>query len=338
MKIIQNIPDIELCNITEYTGPEIAIVLTTPKAESMVGLFLKKINVKTIIYIQSSEKKEVDKIANRNIKAEIVYAIGGGRVMDIGRYLASCWGLKIICIPTIISSDAFLVNCTGLRENGCVTYVPSKRADRVLLDWGLLKKVSLKYHLSGCGDILSIYTGVYDWKYANKRGIVSPDESYSRSVAIMAKGILDSLLSETEEIRKGTKKGLETLITCLGMEVELCNFYGNSRPEEGGEHFFAYCIENKTSHFLHGEIVGLGILITSFLQERNWRKIKDFMDEVNLNYKPAVINKQVVLATLQEIKNYVKKHKLRYTIYNEFDYRVKKSKIDKFLNILGIKD
>lgn len=338
MKIIQNIPDIEWCNLTEYTGSEIAIILTTPKVESMVNHFLKKINVKTVIYIQSSEKKKVDKIASRNIKAEIVYAIGGGRVMDIGRYLASCWGLRIICIPTIISSDAFLVNCTGLRENGCVTYVPSKRADRVLLDWGLLKKVPLKYHLSGCGDVLSIYTGVYDWYLANRNKHGTKNEKYSASVANIAESILESLLLEKVEIGKGTRKGLETILRALILEVTLCNTYGHSRLEEGGEHFFAYCIENKTSHFLHGEIVGLGILITSFLQERNWRKIKDFMDEVNLNYKPTVINKQVVLATLQEIKNYVKKHKLRYSIYNEFDYRAKKSKIDKFLNILGIKD
>lgn len=338
MKTINHLPIIEWVNLKKFEDTRNAVLFTSPSAEKECETFLKGINFTRKIYIQTADRLSVERLAKEQLSADVGYAIGGGRVIDVARFLAHRWKLKIVCIPTIISSDAFLVDCTGLRENGCVTYVQSKKADKVLLDWELLKKVPLKYHLSGCGDVLSIYTGVYDWEHTNKRVIASPGKSYSRSIAIMARGILDSLLSETEEIKNGTKKGLETLITCLGMEVTLCNFYGNSRPEEGGEHFFAYCIENKTSPFLHGEIVGLGILITSFLQERNWRKIKDFMDEVNFNYKPTVINKQVVLATLQEIKNYVKKHQLPYSIYNEFNYKDKKSKIEKFLNILKIKN
>lgn len=338
MKTINHLPRIEWIDLKKFEDTRNVILFTSPSAEKECATYLRGINFTRKIYIQTADRLSVEKLAKEQVFTEVAYAVGGGRTIDVARFLAKELGLEIICIPTIISSDAFLVDCTGLRENGCVTYVPSKRADRILLDWELLKKVPLKYHLSGCGDVLSIYTGIYDWEYANKQRVARQDELFSSSVSTMAKGILNSLLLEAKEIKDGTRKGIETIVTCLGMEVALCHFYGNSRPEEGGEHFFAYCIENKTSHFLHGEIVGLGILITSFLQERNWRKIKDFMDEVNLNYKPTVINKQVVLATLQEIKNYVKKHKLPYSIYNEFNYKDKKSEIEKFLNILKIKN
>ncbi|MBU0999990.1 iron-containing alcohol dehydrogenase [Patescibacteria group bacterium] len=330
-KTVYSLPELEWCDLTRYNDQQPAIVLTTPHAKIAAEYFLKQINLKEIIYVQSSQKVDVNQITAKYVKAQVVYAIGGGRVIDIGRYLASRWGLKIICIPTIISSDAFLVDCTGIRENGCVTYVPSKKADRILLDWELLKKVPLKYHLSGCGDVLSIYTGVYDWKYVNKLGIASSDESYSQSVAITAKGILDSLLSETEEIKKGTKKGLEILITCLGMEVTLCNFFGNSRPEEGGEHFFTYCIENKIPRFLHGEMVCFGVLITSFLQKQPWRPLKKFMDTVGINYKPDGLTLEIILETLEEISDYVKIHNLRFSVYNNFLFKDYENKTKSFL-------
>ena len=338
MKTINHLPKIEWIDLKKFEDSRNAVLFTSPSAEKECGAYLRGINFTGKIYIQTADKASVERLTKEQISADVGYAIGGGRVIDVAKFLAKEWGLEIICVPTIISSDAFLVDCTGLRENGCVTYIPSKKADRVLLDWKLLKKTPLKYHLSGCGDVLSIYTGVHDWQYANKQGIVSPDESYSQSVAVMAKGILEGLFSEAEEIRRGTRKGLETIITCLGMEVELCNFYGNSRPEEGGEHFFAYCIENRTKHFLHGEIVSLGVLITAFLQNSDWRKVKEFLDGVNLDYKPNVINKQIVHDTLQQMKNYVKKHKLPYSIYNEFNYEARKDAIDNFLDILKIKD
>jgi len=86
------------------------------------------------------EAQEVEIYIDGSLNAEETIFLFGKILSK--RYLKR---LEIICVPTIISSDAFLVDCTGLRENGCVTYIPSKKADRVLLDWKLLKKTPLKY-------------------------------------------------------------------------------------------------------------------------------------------------------------------------------------------------
>lgn len=331
MKTINHSSKIEWIDLKKFEDTRNAVLFTSPSAEKECRAYLKGINFTRKIYIQTADKAFVERLTKEQMSADVGYAIGGGRVIDVSRFLAHRWKLEIVCIPTIISSDAFLVDSTGLRENGCVAYIPSKAADRVLLDWTLLKQAPLKYHLSGCGDVLSIYTGLYDWACANKHGIASPDESYYRPVGLMANGILKGLLSDAEEIRRGTRKGLETIITCLGMEVELCNFYGNSRPEEGGEHFFTYCIENKVPHFLHGEMVSFGVLITSFLQEQPWRLLKKFMDTVGINYKPDGLTPEIILETLKEISDYVKIHNLRWSVYNCFSFRDQKDKIRSFL-------
>jgi len=336
MERVNNLPTIEWLDLQQYKDNRNAVLFTNPSAEKESNSHLGGLNIINKIYIQTADKMSIEKLAKKQVPAEVAYAVGGGRTIDVARFLAKEWGLEIICIPTIISSDAFLVDCTGLRENGCVTYAPSKKADKVLLDWELLQKTPLKYHLSGCGDVLSIYTGLYDWKYANKQGVARPDESYSPSVATIAKGILDSLLLDTKEIKNGTKKGMETIVTCLGMEVTLCNFYGNSRPEEGGEHFFTYCIENKVPHFLHGEMVSFGVLITASIQNQDWEKIKSFLGDVGLNYIPDGLTKAAVVNTLRELPGYVSNHKLRYSVYNNFNYKKNKARIDQFLEKVGL--
>ncbi|MFA5895071.1 MAG: iron-containing alcohol dehydrogenase [Candidatus Shapirobacteria bacterium] len=285
-------------------------------------------NPKTLS-ITSSTKADADSVLDQLDDCEVIYAVGSGRTIDVARYLASQKNKEIICVPTMISSDAFLVNCTGLRENQGVTYYQSKAADMVILDWNLLGKIDKKYNIGGCGDVLSIYTGLWDWKHF--------DDNFSESVAITAQGILDGMMSEVDEIAEGSQKGLEAIINALVMEVELCYLYGNSRPEEGAEHFFAYCVESKVEHFLHGEMVGFGILLGAFIQGQDVANMRAFMDKVGLNYRPNGLTKDIVVETLKELPTYVKNHNLVKSVYNEFNYETNKNEINSFIDSILIK-
>jgi len=140
------------------------------------------------------------------------------------------------------------------------------------------------------------------------------------------------MMSEVDEIATGTKKGLEAIINALVMEVELCYLYGNSRPEEGAEHFFAYCVESKVEHFLHGEMVGFGILLGAFIQGQEVANMRAFMDKINLNYRPSGLTKEIVIETLKELPTYVKDHNLVTSVYNNFDYQSNKVKVDSFID------
>src|SRR3989338_2522474 len=330
MKTINHLPKIEWIDLKKFEDSRNAVLFTSPSAEKECGAYLRGINFTGKIYIQTADKASVERLTKEQISADVGYAIGGGRVIDVARFLAHKWKLEIVCIPTIISSDAFLVDCTGLRENGCVTYVPSKLANKVILDWEILKNTPARFHLSGCGDVLSIYTALFDWKYASVNHI----EEYNKGVAAMADGILNGMLSQAYEIKNEERKGLEAIITALCMEVTLCNLHGNSRSEEGGEHFFTYCIENNMQHFLHGEMVAFGTLLTACIQGQNIHQIKDFMDVVRLNYKPEGLTRNIVIKTLKELPSYVKKHKLSYSIYNNFTF--KKDEIEDILDKIGL--
>lgn len=335
---VSNLPPIVWKSVRSIEDQRSATLITSPSALAATEDLLTGIHPVQTLFITGSQKESVERLANSRIDSQVCYLVGGGQVADIGRYLAAGWNQEAICIPTVISTDAFLVDSTGLRQDGCVQYVKSKPADQVVLDMELLLRSPRKYHLSGCGDVLSIFTGLFDWKDANDRGKASTRELYDSNVAIMARGILNGLVSETEEIKNGTEAGLAAIVNALAMEVQLCNLYGNSRCEEGGEHFFAYCVENKLPRFLHGEMVSFGVLLTGYLQGQDITAIMQFMDEVGLNYKPEGLNRSVVIETLRELPDYVTKHRLRYGVYHDFNYQDSQKQVAEFFDLIGLKE
>ena len=333
---MHGIPIITTTTLALWSEKRSTTLITSTRAYEAVRDSLTAINIIQKQFVNTSDMQEVNKLVAGLKPTEVIYAAGGGQVADVARYIAAQWQVPIICVPTVISSDAFLVDCTGLRENGCVTYVPSVIASQVLLDWNILMEADASYHIAGCGDVLSIYTGLHDWRTANEIGKAQQDEQYDSSVALMAQSILDALVQKADELRTGSRAGITTLIQCLAMEVVLCNLYGNSRPEEGGEHFFAYCIETKLPHFMHGEIVSFGVLLTAFLQGQDWQRIQMFLDTIGLHYLPKGISRQVVIETLQELPSYTKKHNLRWSIYTDFEYEKHRTEIHKFLTRLKV--
>jgi glycerol-1-phosphate dehydrogenase [NAD(P)+] len=100
------------------------------------------------------------------------------------------------------------------------------------------------------------------------------------------------------------------------MEVQLCNQAGHARPEEGSEHYFAYCVENLMGHGLpHGDLVGPGIMITARLQGQETGRLERALKACHIpldNIPEAVIQQ-----TLKELPAYVRKHGLAYGIVHE---------------------
>jgi glycerol-1-phosphate dehydrogenase [NAD(P)+] len=126
-----------------------------------------------------------------------------------------------------------------------------------------------------------------------------------------AQSILNGVLACAEAAGRGDKDGLKTLYDCLAMEVQLCNQVGHARPEEGSEHYFAYCAENFTGHgWPHGDLVGPGIMIMSKLQGQATGRYESALKACNipLDRIPAEITAQ----TLKSLPSYCKKHGLAF--------------------------
>jgi glycerol-1-phosphate dehydrogenase [NAD(P)+] len=229
---------------------------------------------------------------------------------------AHLYGARLILVPTILSVDAPFTKAVGVRVNHRVRYLGEVFPDHLLVDFALLRQAPPRLNRAGVGDLLSIYTALSDWRLAAQ----AKGERFDEAIAAESQALLERLLAGAAEIRDCTEAGLRLLAELYAGEVRLCEQMGNSRPEEGSEHYFGYCLEALTKkHLLHGELVALAVLLTASYQDQPIEPILDFLRAVQVEYRPDRIGvtDDEVLRTLLALPYYLREERqLGYGIYH----------------------
>jgi glycerol-1-phosphate dehydrogenase [NAD(P)+] len=197
-----------------------------------------------------------------------------------------------------------------------VKYIETKPPEEVIIDFNIIRNAPATIRSAGITDVLSIATGRFDWKYAHEAGRNPEGMEYDPAVDDMIESILNAAIACAPSAGHAEDEGLKRLVECLAMEVQLCNFIGHSRPEEGSEHYFAYAAEQVLGKGLpHGDLVGPGIMIAARLQGQDTAILEQAMRDchVPLNKIPAEMAREI-LRTLPE---YCIKHKLPYGIAHD---------------------
>lgn len=315
MKTIPNLPFAHLTSFSEVEEKRTALLITSTPAWNAVSASLRGLNLGATLEVTEANTAHWDNLLSKDGagEAEIVYAVGGGLVADAGKYIASRLDLGLVVLPTALSVDAFLTAASGIRREGCVYYLPTKVPEEIILDLEVIAGAPPSIRAAGITDVMSIATGCWDWKFAHERGMNPPGMEFIPWVYQNAQSILDGVLDCAEAAGHGDPDGLKTLYDCLALEVQLCNQVGHARPEEGSEHYFAYCVENYLGHGLpHGDLVGPGILLMAQLQGQDTRRYEVALRACNIPLEriPAAVTAQ----TLKDLPAYCTKHGLPFGI------------------------
>lgn len=312
MMKISRLPSIEKRPFATVEDRREAIVLTTEPAWARASAIA--INPRQRVDIRGNTQVEMDAIAG-TCEGEVVYGIGGGLAIDTAKYVAAANHLPLVALPTLLSTDAFLTDATGVREAGCVRYLPTKTPDTVIVDMEVLCNAPASMRASGAADVLSIATAMWDWQEAEKLGENPANERVTPQAVDIGGALLQTLLDNARDIGRGTPDGLTLLLELLCLEVQLCNLCGHSRLEEGSEHYFTYALENRvTVPVLHGEFVGLGILLMASLQSQPWPQYQHALECLQINYRPDAVASDAIADTLVDLSAYVAQHQLPYTV------------------------
>lgn len=245
---------------------------------------------------------------------EAIYGIGGGLAADAAKFVAWRCSLPLVLIPTALSVDAHLTWASGVRRDGCVVYLETGPAAVVYADVALLTAAPPHLRAAGVCDLLSIATALYDWRYADERGMNPPDQRYTPWVAAAAQTILDGARDIAAAAGRGDPAGIRELLRLLALEVQLCNLIGHSRPEEGSEHYLAYALEAHPligSGHTHANLVGPAILCAAAWQGQETAPLEQALVQagVPLDRVPAAVMQEVI----QELPAYVRRHHLAFS-------------------------
>ncbi len=210
-----------------------------------------------------SEKGLIEDMMTKLVrKPDYIVVVGGGTLMDFGRYSAWKLGIPFVAVPTIVSSDGFTADICSIIIDGQKKSIPMQAADAVICDMDVIAGAPMFLTIAGVQDILAKYVSIADWKIAH---IVS-GEYFCERVCAMAQEALDIMARCANELAEGKAPDFEAMAYTQMLSGLTMQILSNSRAASGAEHLVAHLVEMKPrgfehAHGLHGECVGVGTLM-----------------------------------------------------------------------------
>jgi len=312
--VIWNLPKTELMPLKDIEEKRPATVVYSGPAW---GLVQDRLPLKVVSQIEVRlATEDAWKNSIRDVRGEVIYSVGGGLPVDASKYLSLKTGIPMVCIPTALSVDAFFTWASGIRTNCCVTYIETKVPDLTVVDLDVLAAAPASIRAAGICDVISIATGNWDWEYAERLGLNPPVMAYYPAAARIAVDLLQAALDCANAAGHGDRQGLKQLLDCITLEVQLCNQVGHSRPEEGSEHYFAYCVENETGPgYPHADLLGPGILLMAALQQQDVSPLRRALHATHIPLQRIPL--EDILKALAALPEYSRQHGLPHGLAHD---------------------
>lgn len=219
-----------------------------------------------------------------------IVGLGGGQALDVAKYFAWRRNLPLFQMPTALSVNAVYGQRAGVRENGRVIYRGFAQPQCVYIDLDVLRAAPRPLNWSGIGDILCFHTGVLDWRYAHDRGKSEAKWPWDPELAAQSLAKVEAVVEAVDDIRAMTDKGIAVLVDGLQWGTSFHGAGWCPRHIEGTDHFLFYTLEKLTGRkFLHGQPVGLGIVVGSMLHESRDDELLDVIARIGLDIRPEAM-------------------------------------------------
>jgi glycerol-1-phosphate dehydrogenase [NAD(P)+] len=188
--------------------------------------------------------------------------VGGGKALDMAKYVAFLARLPYYAVPTSLSNDGFCSPQSSLTARGRRRSLPAAMPRAVVIDTGVCRDAPRILTLSGVGDLVAKFTAVRDWKLA----FHETGEAVDDFAALLSDGSIHSFLGHPLFDLEGIRL-LATGLLLNGIAMEMA---GSSRPASGSEHLISHALDAITAKPRpHGLQVGVATYLVSLLQRNN---------------------------------------------------------------------
>ena len=209
-------------------------------------------------------------------ETQLVVGVGGGKILDIAKYVSFLNDLPFVSIPTATSNDGFASSGCSLMIGGRRRSIHAQMPYGIIVDLDVIKHAPESMIYSGVGDLISKITAVYDWQFEEAHGKAEVNDF----AAMIAKKSVNSIARM--EIRKDIHddfflKELVDSLTMSGISMEIA---GNSAPASGSEHLISHYLDSFAEKpQLHGLQVGVATYLMSLVQNHRSERVEKFLVE-----------------------------------------------------------
>lgn len=280
---------------------------------------LKESGVNVLEY-QELDTVDIDDIItlafSMSNKTKAVVSIGGGKVIDAGKYAAFLKGLPFISIPTSSSSDGFSSSSASLIVDGRRSSVPARLAYGILVDTEVIRTAPEKFIYSGIGDMVSKITALYDWIFEAEHGVGTLNDF---AVMIAKKAVNSFVRTPYESIKD--EIFLKELLDSLSMSGIANEIAGSSAPTSGSEHLISHALDKLLEvPQLHGVQVGIATYIMAKVQDHRHVRVNKVLTDTGFwDYVETLQMRQSDFLQAIDLAPSIKPH--RYTYLHEEKYR-----------------
>jgi glycerol-1-phosphate dehydrogenase [NAD(P)+] len=249
-----------------------------------------------------------------DVEPQVLFGVGGGAIIDAAKISSCTQDVPFISVPTTVSHDGIASPLASFKGSDKPYSILAQAPLAIIADTEVIAQAPWRFVVSGCGDIISKFTAVKDWKLAHlEKGEYYG--GYAASLALMsAKLVTENAQLIVNREDEGLRVLLEALISC-GVAMSIA---GSSRPCSGAEHLFSHALDLVSpNHAMHGEQCGVGAIFTSFLHGSNWQRIKATLKQIGapttayeLGVKDMDVVKALQVAVQIRPERYTILHKL----------------------------
>lgn len=275
--------------------------------------------------IEVMEYREIDTVCIDDIvemaftlpnKVQAIIAIGGGKVIDAGKYTAFLRNLPFISVPTSSSSDGFSSASASLIVEGKRTSVPARLAYGIIVDTEVIRTAPERFIYSGIGDMVSKITALYDWLFEAQAGYAQVNDF---AVMIAKKAVNSFVRTPFQSIKE--ELFLRELLDSLAMSGIANEIAGSSAPTSGSEHLISHALDKLLEQpQLHGIQVGIATYLMAKVQDHRYERVnRIFTDTGFWSYVETLGMRKEDFARAIDLAPSIKPH--RHTYLHEEKYR-----------------